>query len=164
MIILIIFIIINKNYNSSSICRFKKFSQFASQIFILLLNFLYPSMHIFFTFYQNLKKSSIQVLRVTLGAPGWGESVKHPSLGLSTGLDHRVISSSPLLNSKLGVEPTLKNKKKSCCWPGNSGLSWLCTSLVIAVNIITLLIVFLRPHEFSSSLRSLQNNNSCFSI
>ena len=32
--------------------------------------------------------------------------VKHPTLDLSSGLDPRVVSSSPALGSKLGVEPT----------------------------------------------------------
>jgi len=46
----------------------------------------------------------------------WGtwvaQSVKHPTLDLSSGLDLRVMSSSPTLGSMLGVEPTLKKKKK----------------------------------------------------
>ena len=37
----------------------------------------------------------------------WGpESVKHPTLDLCSGLDLRVVSSSPALGSTLGVEPT----------------------------------------------------------
>jgi len=32
--------------------------------------------------------------------------VKHPTLALSSGLDLRVVSSSPVLGSMLGVEPT----------------------------------------------------------
>ena len=38
--------------------------------------------------------------------------VKHPTPDLSSGLDLRIVSSSPMLGSMLGVEPTLKKKKK----------------------------------------------------
>ena len=37
------------------------------------------------------------------------ESVKHPTLDLGLGLDIRPGSSSPVLGSILGVEPTLNN-------------------------------------------------------
>ena len=42
---------------------------------------------------------------------GWlgGSVVKCPALDLNSGLDLRVMSSSPTLHSILGVEPTLKN-------------------------------------------------------
>lgn len=39
----------------------------------------------------------------SLGAPGW---VKSPTLDFSSGLDLRVVRSSPELGSTLGVEPT----------------------------------------------------------
>lgn len=39
--------------------------------------------------------------------------VKHLTLDLSSGLDLRVGSSRPVLGSSLGMEPTLKKKKKS---------------------------------------------------
>ena len=38
--------------------------------------------------------------------------VKCPTLDLSSGLDLRIVSSSPALGSMLGMEPTLKKKKK----------------------------------------------------
>lgn len=34
------------------------------------------------------------------------QSVEHLALGLSSGLDHRVVSSGPVLGSALGLEPT----------------------------------------------------------
>ena len=37
---------------------------------------------------------------------------KHLTLDLSTGLDLRVVSSSPELDPTLGMEPTLEKKKK----------------------------------------------------
>ena len=37
------------------------------------------------------------------------QSVKRPTLNLSSGLDLRVVSSSPMLGSVLGVKLTLKN-------------------------------------------------------
>ena len=40
------------------------------------------------------------------------QSVKQPTLDLSSDLDLRVRSSSPALGSELGVRPTLKKKKK----------------------------------------------------
>ena len=39
------------------------------------------------------------------------QSVRHPALDLSSGLDLRVVSSSPALDSILGMERTLKKKK-----------------------------------------------------
>lgn len=39
-------------------------------------------------------------------------SVKNLTLDLSSGLDLRVGSSRPVLGSSLGMEPTLKKKKK----------------------------------------------------
>jgi len=53
------------------------------------------------------------ILRVLLGGTWAARSVKHPTLELSSGLDLRVVSSSPMLGSMLGVEPALKKKKKS---------------------------------------------------
>ena len=38
--------------------------------------------------------------------------VKLLTLDLSSGLDLRVVGLSPMLSSRLGVEPTLKNKTK----------------------------------------------------
>ena len=38
--------------------------------------------------------------------------IKHPTLNLSSGLDLRVMSSSPVLGSTLGVELTKKKKKE----------------------------------------------------
>ena len=38
------------------------------------------------------------------------QSVKHPSLDLSSGLDLRVMSSSPTFGSTMGVVSTQKNK------------------------------------------------------
>lgn len=44
----------------------------------------------------------------------WGacmaQSVEQVTLGLSSGLDLEVVSSSPLLGSALGMKPTLKKK------------------------------------------------------
>ena len=37
---------------------------------------------------------------------------QHLTLDLSSGLDFRVVSSSPMLGSTLGMEPTLKKKKR----------------------------------------------------
>ena len=37
------------------------------------------------------------------------QSVKHPILDLSSGLDLRAVHSSPTLGSMLGMEPTQKN-------------------------------------------------------
>ena len=49
-------------------------------------------------------------LKITRGA--WvAQSAKHLTLDLSSDLDLRVMSSSPMLGSVLGVEPTLKKKK-----------------------------------------------------
>ena len=46
--------------------------------------------------------------------PDWGawvaQSVKHPTLDLSSGLDLRVMSSSPILSPMLGVESTQKKE------------------------------------------------------
>ena len=39
------------------------------------------------------------------------QSVKHPTLDLSSGLDLRVVSSSPMLGSVLGMKVYLKIKK-----------------------------------------------------
>jgi len=39
------------------------------------------------------------------------QSVKCPTLDLSSGLDLRVVSSNPMLGSMLGMEPTLKKKR-----------------------------------------------------
>jgi len=39
------------------------------------------------------------------------QSVKHLTLDLSSGPEHRVVSSSPTLGSTLGMEPTLKKKR-----------------------------------------------------
>ena len=48
-------------------------------------------------------------------AEAWGtwmaQSVKRPTLDLSSGLDLRVMSSSPVLGSTLSTEPFLKKKK-----------------------------------------------------
>ena len=41
--------------------------------------------------------------------------VKCPTLVFGSGLDLRVLSSGPTLGSMLGVEPTLKKKKKNYC-------------------------------------------------
>ena len=41
-----------------------------------------------------------------------GDSGKCPTLGLSSGLDLRVVSSSSPLGSMLDVEPTLKKNEK----------------------------------------------------
>jgi len=47
----------------------------------------------------------------------WGawvaQLVKHLTFDLSSGFDLRVMSSSPMLGSVLGVEPTKKKKKKN---------------------------------------------------
>ena len=40
------------------------------------------------------------------------QSVKHPTLDLSSGLDLRVVSSSPALGSMMGVKPTFKKRKE----------------------------------------------------
>ena len=37
------------------------------------------------------------------------QSVEHPTLDLSSGLDLKVVNSSPTLGSMLGMESTLKN-------------------------------------------------------
>ena len=42
-----------------------------------------------------------------------GQSVKHPTLDLSSGLDLRVMSSSPILGSVLGMEPIRKKPKQT---------------------------------------------------
>ena len=42
--------------------------------------------------------------------------VKHGTLDLSSGLDLRVMNSSPTLGSMLDVKPTLKKKKNSKCF------------------------------------------------
>ena len=39
------------------------------------------------------------------------QSIKHPTLDLSLGLDLRIVSSSPTLGSSLGMEPTLILKR-----------------------------------------------------
>ena len=39
------------------------------------------------------------------------QSVRHQILDLGSGLDFMVMSSSPVLGSRLGVEPTWKKKK-----------------------------------------------------
>ena len=47
------------------------------------------------------------------GLGAWGvQAGKCPTLDLSSGLDLRVMSSSPALGSVVGVKPTLKKKKK----------------------------------------------------
>lgn len=40
-----------------------------------------------------------------------GQSLKCPTPDLNLGLDLRAVSSSPMLSSTLGIEPTLKEKK-----------------------------------------------------
>ena len=40
-----------------------------------------------------------------------GGSVKHPTLDLSSGLDHTVVSSSPTLGCALGMKPTSKEEE-----------------------------------------------------
>ena len=52
------------------------------------------------------------VLKITPIRGTWGaQSVKHPNLDFSSGLDLKVMSSSSTLGSVLGMEPTLKKKK-----------------------------------------------------
>jgi len=41
------------------------------------------------------------------------QSVKHPTPDVSSGLDLKVMSSSPILGSMLGMELTSKKKKKN---------------------------------------------------
>ena len=50
-------------------------------------------------------------LKVKIQGTWVAQSVKHLTLDLSSGLDLRVLSSSPTLGSMLGVEPTFKKKK-----------------------------------------------------
>jgi len=60
----------------------------------------------------------------------WGawvaQSVKHLTLDLSSGLDLWVMSSNPVLGSTLGVEPTLKKKRR---YPWIFGLISMCPDL-----------------------------------
>ena len=51
------------------------------------------------------------------------QSVKRPTLDLSSGLDLRVVSSRPMLGSRLGMEPTSKKKKKKNI--GSGPAAWL---------------------------------------
>ena len=51
------------------------------------------------------------------------QSIKCPTLDLGSGLDFTVVSLSPTLGSMLGMEPTLKKKKKnSTCFGSHVGL------------------------------------------
>lgn len=56
-----------------------------------------------------LDRKAVNQLRIwSLGAP----SVKGPTLDLSSGIDLSVVNSSLTLGSMLGVQPTLKKRKK----------------------------------------------------
>ena len=50
------------------------------------------------------------MLNKWLRGVGVAQLVKGPTLDLSSGLDLRVVSSSPALGSALGIKPTLKKK------------------------------------------------------
>ena len=49
------------------------------------------------------------------------QSVECPAFDLSSGLDLRVVSSSPALDSTLGVEPTLGRKREGAGGRGEEG-------------------------------------------
>ena len=53
------------------------------------------------------------VQNVQIWEPWVARSVRHLTLDLSSGLDLRVMTSSPALGSMLGIKPTLKNKEKN---------------------------------------------------
>ena len=57
---------------------------------------------------KGKKKAKI---KKKVGAHGWLNQLSI-QLDLSSGLDHRVVSSSPLLGSTLGVEPIKKKKRE----------------------------------------------------
>jgi len=59
------------------------------------------------TYYLILKIKYLKKIRGTSVA----QSVKHLTVDLSSGPDLRVMSSSSMLGSMLGMEPTLKKKK-----------------------------------------------------
>ena len=55
----------------------------------------------------------IQQCNKTNKSRAWvAQLVKHPTLGLSSDLDLRVVSLSPTLDSVLGVKPTYKKQKR----------------------------------------------------
>ena len=62
-----------------------------------------------------------------------GSVVKHLTLDLSSGLDLRVVSSSPALGYMLGMEPNLKKKKKAS-WSINPGGSQYHRTAVVDCN------------------------------
>ena len=61
--------------------------------------------------------------------------VEHLTLVLSQGLDLRVVSSSPLLGSTLGVEPTLKKKEKERCGLWSQATYVYILSLYLLLNL-----------------------------
>jgi len=76
--------------------------------------------------------------------------VEHLTLDLSSGLDLRIVSSSPALGSMLGLEPTLKKKKKVTCYKPQNLLSASSHVLVLLKQMTT--ICLHSPNQVRQSL------------